>query len=97
MVLAAAGVVISWLPNERLAGDTVIGKTPDPDKATDCGLLLASSVKVIDPVRLPSAAGENTTVIVQLVLAATVLPQLLLAIVKSPVMPALETFSPTSW
>jgi hypothetical protein len=62
---------------------TVPGTTPVPDSATDCGLLLAESVKRSVAVRVPAALGLNTTLAVQLPEAARLVPHVLLEIVKS--------------
>ena len=50
-----------------------------------CGLLLALSVTVNDPVRVPTAVGVKVTLMVQLVPAARVVPQVVAEIAKSPV------------
>jgi hypothetical protein len=62
---------------------TVPGTTPVPDSATDCGLLLAESVKRSVAVRVPAALGLNTILAVQLPEAARLVPHVLLEIVKS--------------
>jgi len=46
--------------------DTRVGVMPAPLSATVCGLLLAESVKVRVPVRVPFACGENVTATWQL-------------------------------
>lgn len=48
-----------------------------PVRATVCGLPLALSVMVSEPVRLPLVEGANVTLKVQLAAGATVLPQVL--------------------
>ncbi len=48
-----------------------------PVRATACGLPLALSVMVSEPVRLPLVDGANVTLKVQLAAGATVLPQVL--------------------
>ena len=50
---------------------------PVPVRVMVCGLPLALSVKVTEAVRVPAAAGVNVTLIVQLLFAATELPQVL--------------------
>jgi hypothetical protein len=50
---------------------------PVPVRLTLCGLLAALSVKVIAPVRVPTAVGVKVTLIVQLPAAATNVPQVL--------------------
>lgn len=68
-------------------------ETPVPVNGTFWGLLLASSVKVRFPVLDPGAVGENVTVTVQLALASTVEPQVLVLIWKSPLVVMLLIFS----
>ena len=51
--------------------------TPVPVRLAVCGLPLALSVTVKVPERVPLAAGVNVTLMVQLELAASELPQLL--------------------
>lgn len=64
--------------------DTVItGAVPVPPSVTVCGLLEALSVIVNEPLRVPLAVGVNVTFTVQLELAATLAPQLLVC-AKSP-------------
>jgi hypothetical protein len=58
--------------------------TPLPVRATDCGLLVAESVKLSVAVRAPLAVGLNTTEAEQVLAAARLVPQVLLAILKSP-------------
>ncbi len=83
----------SVLPKEveGSAGVTLIdckaGGAPLPVKLTLCVLpvmLLLLSVIVKEAVRLPAAVGVNVTLIVQLPLAATELPQVLADWPKSP-------------
>ena len=52
---------------------------PVPVNATVCGLPDASSLIVSVPVIVPDAFGVNVTLIVQLALAATEVPQLLVS------------------
>jgi hypothetical protein len=56
---------------------------PVPERGTDWGLPAALSVTVMDPVRVPVVVGVKVTLIVQLALTATELPQLLVC-AKSP-------------
>ena len=65
---------------DGFAGVTVIDDKAyaNPLRLSICGLLLALSVKVTAPVRVPIVVGANFTVITQLAPAATVEPQLLL-------------------
>lgn len=61
------------------------GPEPVPVSGTFCGLFAASSRKVSVPRRLPKAVGENVTPTKHVALAATLAPQVLLAMAKSPV------------
>src|SRR5713101_6587422 len=56
---------------------------PVPDRLAVCGLLVASSVTVNVPLRLPVAVGVKVTLIVEFAPAATDAPQLLVW-AKSP-------------
>ena len=58
---------------------------PVPARVTDCGLPLALSATVTVAERLPTAVGVKVTLMVQLPLAATELPQVLVW-AKSPVL-----------
>ncbi len=60
-----------------------MGAMPEPVSETDWGLLEAASVMVSVPVRVPAAVGVKVTLTVQLELAATLVPQLLVC-AKSP-------------
>jgi len=62
---------------------TVPGTAPVPDSATDCGLLLAESVKRSEAVRVPAAVGLNTILAAQLADAVRLVPHVLLKIAKS--------------
>src|SRR6266481_881942 len=53
--------------------------TPDPERATVCGELVAEVVNVSVPERGPPVLGLKLTVTIQEALAASVLPQSLLA------------------
>ena len=78
-----AGLVVptSWLAKVRLAGDSpAAGATPLPLKATVCGLALASSVTDRVPFRVPVAVGVKLTLILQLVPAFKLEPQLLVCV-----------------
>ncbi len=58
-------------------GETpALGTAPVPLSETLCGLPAASSLIVIEPLRAPVAVGRNVTLTVQLVPAASELPQL---------------------
>ena len=52
-------------------------ETPVPERLTDWGLPAALSVMARAAARLPAAEGVKVTLIVQLALAATEMPQLL--------------------
>lgn len=83
-VLALLVVLMAWLEKRTVPlGESVTGFTPEPAKAAVCGLLLASSVTVKVPERLPSAEGVNVMLIAQLLRAARGEGQPLAA--KSPV------------
>lgn len=71
------------LGSVRLVGFTVSGASPVPVSLTSCGLVLALSLKVSAPVTAPKALGLNVTLTVQLLPAASELPQLLVSL-KSP-------------
>ena len=75
-------------PNETLDGVTVrvppADEAPVPDNAAVCGLLLELSETVNVAARVPATVGLNATVTVQLAAAARLVPQVLLAIEKSP-------------
>jgi hypothetical protein len=65
----------TWFPNDSVAGDIAACRTPVPVNDTVCGLLLAASVRVRVPVRLPVVVGVKVTLIVQLEFAASDVPQ----------------------
>ncbi len=68
----------------RVLADTAMtGAVPVPVSETVCGLFEALPVIVSAPVRAPLAVGAKVTLTVQLELAATLVPQLLLC-AKSP-------------
>jgi len=58
-------------------GATLTGWTPIPVRLIICGLLLALSVIVTDPVSVPVVVGVKVTEIVHLAPAATVVPHVL--------------------
>lgn len=72
----------------RVTAGAVVEDVPVPVRLTVCGLPLALSVMVIEPVRVPVAVGVNVTLIVQGVLAARELGHELEA--KSPLITMLE-------
>src|SRR6185437_1921644 len=75
-------------PNEILDGLAVavpaVELVPTPVRATDCGLLLALSVKSRVAVSVPVVAGAKAILTVQLVEAASVAPQVVESCLKSP-------------
>jgi hypothetical protein len=81
------------LENVRLEEETVTGKEPVPVRLTVCGLFVALSLNVSVPAREPVVAGENVTPIVQVVPAAILAPQVLVAMEKSPLAEILENAS----
>src|SRR5262249_56729449 len=66
---------------------------PVPAKATVCGLVGALSLNVNVPLRTPIRVGVKVTLTVQLAPGATVVPQVLLPMAKSPLMLILLTLS----
>ena len=80
---------------DRLAGLTVtVPAAPRPVKATVCGLLPSESLKLSVAVRVPVAVGPNRIFAVQLAPAASVVPQVLLKIEKSPGLAPLNVMLP---
>ena len=69
----------------RLVVETVTGAVPVPVRLTAWGLFTASSVNVSAPERTPIAVGENVTVTVHVAPGAILVPHVLLAIAKSPI------------
>jgi len=84
IVWAALVLPTEALAKVKLAGETATGAEPVPIRLTVCGLLAASSVNVNVPVRAPMAVGENVTPTLHDVPAEMLVPQVLLAIAKSP-------------
>ncbi len=90
---AALVVPTAWLGNKRLAGERLTaGAVPVPLRLTVCGLLLALSVMVRTPVRVPVAVGVKVTRIEQFAPGATELPQVLVW-AKSPLVTMLAIVS----
>jgi hypothetical protein len=58
-------VFTTWLANDNDVGVAVTGRIPDPVSVVICGLLLALSVTIKLPVRVPNALGVNVTLIEQ--------------------------------
>ena len=80
-----------WLLPNKIEGaagvtarETRSGAVPVPDRFTTWGLVLALSVIVSAPILLPIAPGLNTTLMLQVLPAARLAPQVL-ASAKSPV------------
>jgi len=71
-------VLTAWAAKVRLVGETLApGAVPVPDRETVWGLPDALSVMVRVPLREPVAVGVKVTLTVQVLLAARVVPQLL--------------------
>src|SRR5579863_1232086 len=64
-------------PKEMLTGVAETGRRPVPVRLIVCGLLTALSVIVMAPVSRAAAGGSKATVIVQVELAAMLVPQVL--------------------
>src|SRR5213593_2958520 len=66
-VCAPLAVLINWLPKLRVLGEKVTAGAvvPVPVSETVCGLPLALSVTVIEPVREPATVGVKVTEMVQ--------------------------------
>jgi hypothetical protein len=68
---------IIWLLKVRLAGDqAAAGVVPFPESVLEGGVLVKSPETLRDPLRVPCAVGVKVTVMMQLVPAATKVPQL---------------------
>jgi len=93
-ILATLVDPIATFPNARLAGVIVTGATPVPASAAVCVTGVALSVTVSVPVLAPIAVGVKVSVIMQLPLAGTELPQLFVW-AKSPAVAMLLTKSAT--
>jgi hypothetical protein len=72
-----------WLKDRPLGVRLTTGAVPVPVRLTVCGLPAALSEMLTAAVRVPAAVGVNVTLIVQLPLAATELPQVFVS-AKSP-------------
>jgi hypothetical protein len=70
---------------------------PVPVRLDVCGVLLALSATFNFPVLVPVAVGLNTTLMVQLVLAARLAPQVVVETLKSPVVEITMLESVTLW
>jgi hypothetical protein len=94
-VWAAVGLLSPWLPNPRVAGDTVTGCTPVPVRPTVGWMASEVPEKVRVAERAPVAWGSNQRLIVQLLSAASVLPVQVFAVggkKSSGLAPVMETF-----
>ena len=68
---------------------------PVPVRLDVCGLPTALSATFNEPVLVPVAVGVNTTLILQLVLAAKLVVQVVVETLKSPVVEGTMLFSAT--
>lgn len=84
-------------PKFNALADSVTAELPVPLRLTFCGLPEALSVKVSAPEAVPVAVGVNVTPTLQLAPAARLVPQVLPAIAKGPVIPTLEIVSGVLW
>ena len=91
-VIAALVVPMFVVGNVRFVGNTETPVTPLPLSVIVCGLLVALSVIVTTPVKVPVDVGLNVTEIVHFLPAKTVLPQVLVC-AKGPVVVMLVMFS----
>jgi hypothetical protein len=68
----------AWLPNAKLVFEKLTCglPVPVPERATDCGLSGASSLRVTAAAKEPTPLGANWTLMVQLAPAARLVPQL---------------------
>jgi hypothetical protein len=94
-LLAELVLPTATVPRLKLVAESVTGVLPVPDRLTVCGLLDAASVKVSVPVDAPISVGEKVTPTVQVPLAATLEPQVLLEIPKPAVVAMLEKLTAT--
>jgi hypothetical protein len=75
-VCGGLGMPTSWSPKARLDGERLTaGATPVPDRLVVCGLTLALSMTVIDPVLVPLAVGVNVTSTEHVAAPARLVPQ----------------------
>src|SRR6266496_4451847 len=93
-VMVRWGLVVPTVtvPNFREVGVSLIA-VPVPTRLTTCGLGDALSVNVKFPFRVPFAVGVKVTLTAQLAPVATVAPQVLLEMAKSPLAVILEILS----
>ena len=71
----------SWLPNAKLVFEKLTCglPVPVPERATDCGLSGALSLRVTAAAKEPTPLGANWMLIVQLAPAAKLVPQVLVS------------------
>ena len=74
-VCALLVVFTDWMPKARLVDERLAAGVPLLKTVADCGLTVALSVRVTAAARVPLAAGVRATLVVQLVRAATLVPQ----------------------
>jgi len=99
-VTGALGVPTATVPKFSDDAESVTGELevlPVPLRATVCGLFPALSVKVRVPVAAPEAVGVKVTPTVQVVPAATLVPQVLLEMPKGPLVAMPENVSDPLW
>lgn len=99
-VTAALVLPTATVPKFNELADRVTGELellPVPLRLTVCGLFPALSVKVSVPVAAPVVVGVNVTPTVQFAPAATLTPQVLLAIPKGPPTTMPENVSNPLW
>ena len=91
-VKAAPLVSMLFWTCTKAGGEPPVELTPVPVRLAVCGLPIALSITLTDPVRVPRAVGEKTTLIVQLEETAREGPQLLYW-AKSPAVAIPNMFS----
>jgi hypothetical protein len=76
-LLATLVVLIVTVPKFKATGLKTTGNSPVPVKVMVCGLLAALSVMVMLPDTAPATVGANVTLILQVLPAAMLVPQVL--------------------
>ena len=84
-----------WIPRPFAGEVSSVSYLPRPVKPTSCGLPIALSVMASVPVCVPLTVGVKVTLTAQLLPAANVLPQVLLALTYGPVTAMLEMVAAT--
>jgi len=74
-VLLALLVPTGTVPKDKVAGESVTGVSPVPDKLITWRELLALSLRVTAPEIVPAAVGEKVTKMVQELDGAKLVPQ----------------------